>query len=497
MGIVSKAGNRCIRAYLCALAIALSGCSSTTLFTAYPDKINPLIYELSTGKPGDLEKSLASERESSDLILYTMERGRYAHILGNLDVSMKDFSASIARIRQNDQKATVSASAMGAYIAANFINDNAIPYAGEGYERVMLHHYQALNYLFKGDVEGAGVEFRRANREQEETLKLFRQEIEDARQAASEQRTGNSQSVVEQRYAQMDEVAGKVKNSFQNAYSFYLSGFVYELNQLPNDAYIDYKRALEIYPSNSYLQQDVIRLAADLEMHDDLDALKNRFRPDPAAHFNNNGRNGGELLVVYEDGFVPQKQEIKIPLPIPAVGLVVIAFPIYDAEWSPQIPLTVTENNQRVGVTEAICDFRALAVKALKEKAPIIATRQAIRAITKGVQSRAAWNSGNSSRRNQGGNPLGLFLAAIWNIVSENADLRSWLTLPANAQILRTSLPPGPHRLLLEREGMSDRIYADVEISPNSKTVLHVVRAGDRFYTTSVLLPSRPLAAVQ
>jgi hypothetical protein len=487
MSLLTKAGGKLVGVFCCTGIMALAGCSSTTVFTAYPGKINPLIHDLSTGKPVDLALTLTSERNSNDRILYTMERGRYAHVVGSLDISMNDFASSIASIRQNDQKATVSASAAGAYVAANLTNDNAIPYAGDGYERVMLHHYQGLNYLFKKNIEGAGVEFRLANREQEEALKLFDREIEDARQAAEQKRTRSSEAVVAQRYAQMDEVAGKVKNSFQNAYSFYLSGFVYELNGLSNDAYIDYKRALEIYPDNRYLQKDVIRLAAALDMREELDELKNRFRIDPAVSARENGRSDGELLVIFEDGFVPQKKEIKIPLPIPTIGLVAIAFPIYDDRWTLQIPLNVSDNGQPLGSTYPICDFRALAVKALKEKTPIIATRQVIRAISKGVQSRAA-----SGRR--GDNTLGLILAGIWNYVSENADLRSWLTLPANAQILRTRLPTGTHTLLLQRDGINERIPAEVEISANGTTVLRVVRAGSQFYSTSILFPSRPLA---
>jgi hypothetical protein len=481
LNLLTEACNRRVWAYYFVLIMAISGCSSTTVFTAYPSKINPIIHDLSAGKPVNLAQSLTGERESSDQILYNMERGRTAHVMGDLDVSMKDFNSSIVRIKQNDQKATISASAIGAYVAANVTNDNAIPYVGDGYERVLLHHYQALNYLFKRDIEGAGVEFRLANREQEEALKQFAREIEDAQQEAEQKRTKNSEAVVEQKYAQMDEVAGRVKNSFQNAYSFYLSGFVYELNKLPNDAYIDYKRALEIYPHNRYLQKDVLRLAAALEMNEDLDALRSRFRIDPAVRYNNDARNNGELLVIYEDGFVPQKKEIKIPLPIPTVGLVAIAFPIYDSEWTPQIPLTINESNILIGSTETICDFRVLAVKALKEKAPIIATRQVIRAIAKGIQSKTAEKKAGT---------LGLILDGIWNYLSENADLRSWLTLPSNAQILRVSLPAGTHKLLLERAGINDQVYADVEISTNGKTVLHVIRAGNQFYTTSILFPS-------
>lgn len=431
---------------------------------------------MSNRTPVDVSQCLLSECKSNDSILYNMERGRYAQVVGNSDVSMADFKASMERIGENDEKALISASAIGANVASTLTNDNAIPYEGEGYERVLLHHYQALNYLKKRDLEGAGVEVRRANAEQNESLKRFEKELEKSQDAAEEKKVGsNSVSRIETQYAQMDEVAGKVKNSFQNAYTFYVSGFIYELLQQSNDAYIDYKKALEIYPDNRYLQKDVLRLAEKLEMREELEELKLRFPADSKRFIDENGVGSGELLVLFEDGFVPQKHEIKIPIPISRGGLVTIAFPIYKEKWSAQIPLRILNNNELIGSTEPICDVRALAVKALKEKAPVIATRQIIRAVAKGVTTAVA-------KKQMG--ELGQFASNIWNLVSESADLRSWLTLPANAQILRTTLPPGNYRLALQHPMAAGVTYADVIINADSKTILQVVRAGGQIYNS-------------
>jgi hypothetical protein len=462
----------------------MGGCASTTTFTAYPHKIQPLTTSLTHRTPLDLAQTLKSETTSSDLIIYTMERGRYAHIIGNSDVSMADFKAAMEKISENDQKALVSASAIGANVAATLVNDNAIPYEGEGYERVLLHHYQALNYLKKKDLEGAGVEVRRANAEQNESLKRFEKELEKSEQEASKKKiSATSTSAVDTQYAQMDEVAGKVKNSFQNASTFYVSGIIYELLQQPNDAYIDYKKALEIYPENSYLQKDVLRLAAKLEMGDDFEELKRRFSKitklfskKKSAGINDSYAESGELLVLFEDGFVPQKQEIKIPLPISNSGLVSLAFPIYKEKWSVPIPLQLLNNNERIGSTEPICDVRALAVKALKEKVPVIATRQIIRAVAKGVTSASA-------KKNLG--EFGQFAANVWNLVSESADLRSWLTLPANVQILRSSLPAGRYKLKLQHPMAAAPIDVDVDITAKGTTILQVVRTGRQIYSSA------------
>jgi uncharacterized protein len=467
--------STCRRVTILAALLSMTGCAATSTFTAYPHKVQPLINSMSNRTPIDLTQCLLGECKSNDLILYNMERGRYAQVIGNSDVSMSDFKTSMEKIGENDQKALISASDIGANVAATMVNDNALPYEGEGYERVLLHHYQAINYLKKKDLEGAGVEVRRANAEQNESLKRFEKELEKSQEEASNKKVTTGTSQIDTKYAQMDEVAGKVKNSFQNAYTFYLSGFIYELLQQSNDAYIDYKKALEIYPENSYLQKDVLRLAEKLEMSDELTELKQRFSIGTKTFIEESGAGSGELLVLFEDGFVPQKHEIKIPIPVSRSGLVSIAFPIYQVKWSAQIPLRILNKNELIGSTEPICDVRALAVKALKEKAPVLATRQIIRAVAKGV-------TGAAAKKHMG--ELGQFASNIWNLVSESADLRSWLTLPANAQILRTTMPAGSYRLALQHPMAAGPTYVDVEIAASGKTVLQVVRAGGQIYSS-------------
>lgn len=466
----------CKQAAIMALFLVMTGCAATSTFSAYPQKIHPLMASLSSRTPISLSQCLQSECQSKDLILYNMERGRYAQIIGNSDVSMADFKTSMDKIRENDEKALVSASDIGANVAATLVNDNAIPYEGEGYERVLLHHYQALNYLKKKDIEGAGVEVRRANAEQNESLKRFEKELDKSREEAAEKKVDDSNtSKIDAQYAQMDEVAGKVKNSFQNAYTFYLSGFVYELLQQPNDAYIDYKKALEIYPENKYLQKDVLRLAAKLDMREDLDELNKRFSLDqPQKFIVENSSDSGELLVLYEDGFAPEKHEVKISLPINR-NIVSIAFPIYQEKWSTQTPLMLLNKNELIGSTEPICDVRALAVKALKEKVPMIFTRQIVRAVAKAVTA-------SEAKKKMG--ELGQFAANVWNIVSESADLRSWLTLPSNAQILRTTLPAGSYKLTLQHPMTGGPTPVNVDIAANGKTVLQVTRTGRQMYTS-------------
>lgn len=462
-------------AALVGLMLQLAGCAGSSTFTAYPKKVEPLVSSMSSRHELDLTKLLVDERSGADGILYNMEYGRYALIFNKLDQSRSGFEQAISRIEMNDQKAVVSASDVGATAAAVAVNDNAIPYAGDGYERVMLHHYQALGYLKKKDLEGAGVEIRRANAEQESALAAYQKEVEQAQVEARKKKV--NPNAFNAQYAQLDEVAGRVKNSFQNAYTFYLSGMVYELNGQPNDAYIDYKKALEIFPQNRVLQRDVLRLAKSLSMTEDYHALKQRFSQVKEAPALANGQ--GEVVILFEEGIAPMKKELKLPLPIPSVGIITAAMPIYQERALPITPLRLTVQGQPLALTEPICDIKALAVKALKEKVPMIATRQLARIVTKAVTQKLAQEKMGD---------LGGLAAMVYNIASENADLRSWLTLPSNAQVSRITLPAGTHTLGFDRIGTNVAGTLPVEVLPGGKTVVHVVAIGPQLYTTATSL---------
>ncbi len=79
---------------------------------------------------------------------------------------------------------------------------------------------------------------------------------------------GVSMQSLHGRYPSMHNTIGQVKNSFQNAYTFYLSALFYESSGEYNRANIDYKKALAIYPNNHFLQQDSFRLAKKLNLLD-------------------------------------------------------------------------------------------------------------------------------------------------------------------------------------------------------------------------------------
>jgi hypothetical protein len=458
------------------LLLVCTGCSTSSLFKAYPKQINPLLQDLRAGRPAAAEVRLGRKVEGNDRVLYLLERGRLAQIQGNRDASMADFRAATEGAQAQADEADVTVRGGLAQASAVVVNDNVLPYRVAGYETVMMYHFQALNYLLGGDVQGAAVEVRRAELEQRLALQRHEKDIAKAtgEAGAGKLNLGDADQRVSQAYAGLDEVAGTVKNSFQNAATFYLSGLVYELAGQPNDAYIDYKKALEIMPANAVLQKDVLRLARGLGMSEDYDQFKARFATATEAP---QPRDAGSLVVLIDDEFIPQKQQIKIPIPIMSMnqfyGLIALAFPYYESAWREQAPFSVEVQGTPLGTTQMVCSMRALAVKALKERLTAMIVRQALRATAKGVATKQLTDSFGLAA---------VVASSVVNYVSEQADLRSWCSLPDNTQIGRFALPAGPAQVSVRQGTSGPATTVAVPIAAGGVTVLYVKRAGATLY---------------
>jgi hypothetical protein len=449
---------------------------------AMNSEVPELMNELVSGKKLDLNAILSDDVDGSNEALARSERGRLAQIQGELGTSISEFEYAVDKVEDFDSRAIVSLSAIGAQAAAMVVNDNLLPYEPAGFEKVLVYHFQALNYLMEGKVEDAGVEVRRANAEQEAALKAHEEELAEAEEESKEKGFSPSdfQSGVAQTLGSSRAVAALVKNSFQNAYTFYMSAVVHEIMNEPNDAYIDYKKALEISPSNTVIQRDVARLAKGLSMTDDIEGFKKRF-PGAFSSSKSLDSSKNEVIVLFEDGVVPGKQAVWFPIPIPipgAPGLTSIAIPTFKASVAPVHPLTLSAGGSQLGRSERICAIDALAVKAYEESAPSMIARQVVRAALKGAASSLA--------SHYGGTLAGIAASAI-GAATEIADTRSWRSLPQNAQVLRAQAGPGA-TLSLVHDGSGARGTVTLPKESGKRVIVRAVRLGAKLFISSVVL---------
>jgi len=455
-----------------------TGCST---YSNYPAGMEATIRgPLREGKKTHYEKNFGKRIEGGkEEVLFSMELGRVAQLEGDTDMSKMGFESAIQDIREQEDKAKYSASGAAAQTGAVLINDKAIPYRAASFEKTLIHHYQALNYLALQDLDGAGVEVRRANETQKMSLNHYRSAVEKAESTEKYSSPDERDPNLIQVYAGLDEIAGSVKYSFQNAATYYVSSVIWEMMGEPNDAYIDCKRALEIVPNNRFLQADVVRLGKRLGMREDLADFARRFPKVANTPADGTGRFKGKarLVVVLEEGFVPVKSEMSLAYPLFGAGSIgMISLPMYAQAAPAAVPLTVSVAGKSLGQTVPICNVGALAARALEERMPGILTRQVARAVAKGVAAAAADNSGDG---------LTSLAVMLYNIFSEQADLRSWLTLPAHIQILNAWVEPGTPTVTLGGGIWSE----EVTLTAGKTTIVYVSKIDLAVYSHVLVQP--------
>lgn len=423
--------------------LLLGGCASRwqDLFVSYSDQMVPLRNQLLLGHAAEALPEVRESTPGDDTyVLDQLEKGRIAWLAGQDGVSKQGFAAADSRLAWEDNQARYRLSQGLAQAGSLLTNDQTMAYRAPDYERTMLHHYLALNYLQRGDAEGALVEVRRANQVQERALKARADEVRKAKEKSEESEAdGEMRQLMSRGAPELDRLIGQVKNGFQNAYTFYFSGVLYEAAGDLNDAWVDYQRGYQIAPDNQSLQDALLRLARLRGSADELKETEKKLgrkAPPPA-------KDQGQLVVLFEDGLIPARREIFLPLPISTSSgdfrTFTVAVPYYDNRASDTGPLTVSVGKQ-AGRTSSLVRLESLAAKDLQERLPGMLTRQALRLVAKEQLRRSAAKEGGD---------VGNILVGIFNTLSERADTRSWLTLPAEASSWQGMVPAGEVQLQL------------------------------------------------
>ncbi|RLV60542.1 hypothetical protein D5018_06230 [Parashewanella curva] len=445
-----------------ALCFSISGCATSSLFVSYPSQLQTQKQALNSSQPDSQLPQLTGNISSNDGLLYAQEAGRVAQISGNFAESKKYYQQAIEKYLAFDNKAVVSASDIGANASSLLLNDNTIPYEGSGFERIMLHQYQAFNYLFEHDFEGALVEVRRAN----ELQQIQQDKYESSKKSV--QRIANG--VVSDQEEKLRQGTGSVTSSFLNAYSYYVTGLLHEILGRANDAFIDYRKAAAIWPHNPFVEQSLVRLAKQLSMPQ-YSEFRRKFGEPKLPKSNQ-----GELIVIYEKGFVQPKGHFSVPFTVKGNWQTIDLPTYYQAATYPgsaNISGLPTEPLRAASITS----IDALAMNALREDLPFILTRQAARVYAKAELAR------HITGRHQQNNDvfdLGSLAVQVFNVVTEQADRRSWLTLPNQAQIARKYVQAGTYPISVEQSQTQN-----TTIEAGRKTLVWVVKTGNyvRFYS--------------
>ncbi len=397
------------------LALATSACASDYIARTRGVRQSYESYDY----PGAL-KALEPEDKGPviDKLLVLLDRGMILHAAGKYEESIKVL-AEADKLSQQLDFTSVSEEA-----SALVTNERERAYRGEDFEKLMVSVLQALNYAELKRDEDALVEIRRVN---ERMRKMINEE----------------------------------KKPYQQlAIARYLGGVLYEDQGDEDAAFIDYSEAERLAGNLGALADALVRLARRTGRDDAYRTLKTKY---PAADETDLTRSEGQLVVVVEAGLSPQKEPADRHEEHNG-AVEIIKVPAYQDRGAP--PQVTVRIGDAAEPTVTVTSLREVAKTHLEDRiGRMVAKQLAGAAVKAGIGVAAAQLTDSKAI----GELTFILLSAL-----NAADLRSWLSLPAEFQIARFRLPSG--KMSVHVEGHGKTTEHDVEINPGRVTLLTVRR---------------------
>ena len=452
-GHASARWGVCVSAqYLSAtlLVLTLSGCGSSGAHYLQVDK--SLLANDYRQADAIIQKA-EEDYGSKSRVLYGMDRGMTLQLAGEYQQSNEVLEQA------EDELDRLYTRHLRTESLAFMTNDNTLPYEGEPYEQVMINVLKALNYASMDRWQDALVEARR----------------------------------IDHRLNVLTDRAKEKAAYRDDGFARYLSGILYESTGDVNNAFIAYRKAYETFEASrawsgtgvpAQLRADLLRTADALHLGQEFTEYQRLF-PETAWKSSEEQQQLAQVLVISYNGRAPRKEDQFLDLPISsdALALVLInrgftsgnrqqhraadtvlyglngrvvrvALPKIVPQKT-QVPvdtisLTPEQGPLVIVRTELAQNVTALADKALSERIAGIAVKAVARAALKYTLAEGATRGAQHAVGGDAGPLVGLAVGLLtkgFAVASEEADKRSWRTLPDEIHLARAWVAPGAYHV--------------------------------------------------
>ncbi|MCX7957192.1 MAG: hypothetical protein N2643_04815 [Endomicrobia bacterium] len=459
--------------------IIFLGCA--TQYTYYLTLKNFIATEQYDKAESLIEENKLKEYGEKNALLYWMDKGITLHYAKRYEDSIKVFEKA-EKLAEELYTKSISEE------AATFLtSDNARSYYGEDFERIFINVFQALNYFFLDKHENALVEARKVDHK----LKTL----------------------------QVDYGGKNVYK--EDAFMRYLTGLLYESQNEINDAYVSYSKAIKEYTANSKIYdfeipQDIIfrtlKVTKKLGFTDEYEKIKKEFNINLNKDLKYDKTNG-ELILFHYNGFAPYKIDHYIEVTFGEgwlyVGSVEVAGDAQkdvqkarqiargiasDEQFLVAFPKFIPSDNKIIYAIVDIYDdkqqkissqktflvenIEKIAIKNLEDRIAKVRIKAIARAAIKYALSRSV-----SEKLTEKSDELSKWLVkkALQTAAAatEQADKRSWRTLPKEILLSTAELKSGIYKIEIKfydknNTVLLNKIYENVQINSGKKTFLTV-----------------------
>lgn len=440
-------------------AALLAACS-------HQDRMKPIVAAFEGGNYGlaaaELSPLLKDRRDSEkDRTLYELEAGAVYAAAGDLEQSMSAFASADERMWEYlDDAPEVRISEQAAAILTN---QTVITYTGRPYDRIMGTTYQALNHLAQGNLDAAGVSLRRAYEWQRDAADKCSKEIEaleEKANAASSEKSYDAKSALEDpgvkggldsAYGPLREMQGYAE--FAVPYSTYLQALQFQLQGRPEalaQATVAFRRAAGMLSASdrAYAEEDA-RLA---------EAASTGTAIPPTVY------------VFVETGMGPWLEEFRIDIPLFIRGLPYVgaAFPVLRFKEGAVSGFTARAGGAGYP-SSLLTDMDRVVAGDFNRRLPAIITMTIVSSATKAIATYYAQQA--VYEQNPDAAWIVSIAGALYQIGTNNADLRIWLTLPKQVLYARF---PAPADGAFEIELGDGQRIGPIATESNGATIVHV-----------------------
>ena len=463
------------------LAAALFSACANGALTRY-DKLSK------TAANQDFNKAISQIRKdpalysSQSRLLQHLDLGILYHYSGRYDSSKVELEKAIAL---HDELFTKSVSNEALSLLTN---DNVRPYRGKAHEIVLMHLFQAFNYLALGNADGALVEARQTQ--------LFLGELQRKEGADAKAYT-------------------------DDGFFRFISALAYESAGEKDDALISLYQSVKAYQNSGQTIPPSLRRYAAASLtaggrSDDVQSLKlgdaaapqandPRFRESEIILVGEAGKSAtvdqtvfwgtwvrdGALVIHYQG---PDGKTVTQALPAPGLPQreydkankgkktrsgttfhIKFSMPSYKRVESRTRRFALNVPGQPTVYSETYADLDELLRRYLDESQTAILTRTVIRVVLRTIASEQT----KSSLRTD--NPLVNLLVNVGTDVLadrlEQADTRTWFLLPKRLEIARLPVKPGTYNVVAGAQDASgntlkSQSYESVTVKPGEKRFL-------------------------
>jgi len=449
-----------------ALVLALASCNS------YNDRTKRFA---SQWERADFQGSaveaceLAEKSPSRDRVVSQLEKGAALHAAGRLDEALTAYDQADAFAKEQDQQADVR---VGEILSGTMTNLSYLPYRLRWYDRIMMHNSKALILMEMGRWDDARAELRATEFAQQDAQRQSQSEVaerEEIETKASQDKTYKSEKTLndpgvknklDQTYGDLEHY--KAIKDFDNPAAVLVNA-IYFLHRPADSSDLDRSRA------------SLRRLAAMCAKHQPdlkktIDAMLQRIdtkqAEPPCVH------------VIVETGRAPSRDQIRIDLPVfivdgtvPYVGA---AFPTLVPHPLSSSGFSIRAGNQDAG-TASLVNVDDIVATHFSQELPMVITRTLISTAAKAA---ATWGAKKAAKAAAGkDNAVWAGLAADvigagYQIAMNEADRRTWLTLPR--EVLYARMPMPEDGRLGIRSGSGATEYIDLK---SGRSLLILVKA--------------------